>query len=117
MPGVAGKSGRKAKTVLTRQTNQIIEDTAPHAAQYLMKVVKGEVKRPSLARIEVCKFVINHAIGSPRQKIEHSGEIQTSLSDLARSAEEALRDAGFIITRESVGEDAADKNPDNTEPA
>lgn len=94
MAGVKGKSGRKAKTVLTRQTNQIITDTAPHAAQYLEKVVKGEVKRPSLARIGACEFVINQAIGTPRQKIQVSGiPGQMSQADLTKSAQAARASA------------------------
>ena len=94
MAGVKGKSGRKAKTVLTRQVNQIISDTAPHAVQYLEKVVKGEVKRPSLVRIEVCKFIVNHTIGTPRQKIQVSGiPGQMTQAEATKSAEEARESA------------------------
>ena len=94
MAGVKGKSGRKAKTVLTRTAAQIIMDAAPYAAQYLMKVVKGEVKRPSLMRVEACKFIINHVLGTPRQKVEmkHTGAPIT-YQELVQSAEKVIKEA------------------------
>lgn len=94
MAGVKGKSGRKKKSVLTRQANQVIMDSAPLAAEYLMKVSRGVIKRPNLMRVEVCKFVINHAVGTPRQKVEmkHTGSPLT-YQQLADSAEEIIKKA------------------------
>ena len=84
MAGVKGRSGRKPKTVQRATTQRIITDTSPHAAQYLRQVIEGKVK-PSALRIEVCKFIITHDLGRPRQKVNVGGAVGlVNLADVAR---------------------------------
>lgn len=51
-----------------------LAESSPHAAAYLKKVAMGEIKKPSAARIDVCKYIINQDLGAPRQKLAHVGE-------------------------------------------
>jgi hypothetical protein len=43
-------------------------------------VIRGEIKRPSWSRIEVCKFIIDHELGRPRVKLEPVGSDGTPLT-------------------------------------
>jgi hypothetical protein len=55
------------------RSEQILMQCAPGAAKYLRTVaLVGKEKRNSL-RVDTCKFIINHALGLPKAKIEHSG--------------------------------------------
>lgn len=73
MTGVKGKSGRKKKVVELANCGLILTAAAPYAAKYLRDVIKGVIKRPSWARVEVAKFIIDHEIGKARQKTEITG--------------------------------------------
>jgi len=83
-------SGRKAKTVITREIQQGLKESALLAEQHLKWSLRGtndkgqKVKPLSMTRIKECELVIAHAIGTPRQKVDiyHPGEILT-LRDLA----------------------------------
>ena len=61
------KSLKHYRSLTTYQLSAASSD----ASGYLRRVSAGNVDRPSAARIDVCKFIINHTIGTPRQKIEH----------------------------------------------
>ncbi len=65
-------AGRKRKTVQRQATMQTLTDTSPHCAKYLRDVVDKK-EPPNWAIIDVCKYVINQDLGSPRQRHEHTG--------------------------------------------
>lgn len=69
-------AGRKPCTQNKAAAQQIIKETAPAAAGYLRKVSTGEIKRANALRVDVCKYLINQAIGAPKQRNEISGEIK-----------------------------------------
>jgi hypothetical protein len=73
-------SGHKTKAELAGDTIQVLRASAPHAAKYLRDVILKRVKQPSWPRIDVCKFVIEHEIGKPRQKTELTGAGGTPLT-------------------------------------
>ena len=83
-------SGRKRKTVITREIQQGLKESALLAEQHLKFSLRGtndkgqRVKPLSMTRIKECELVIAHAIGTPRQKVNiyHPGEVLT-LRDLA----------------------------------
>jgi hypothetical protein len=90
MAGVKGRSGRKPINSQTAEINQQLYQAAVIAAQKLHYSVEGKdskgrkFKPLSNTRLKECEIVINHAIGTPRQKVDlhHSGEVLT-LRDLA----------------------------------
>ena len=92
--------GRKRRDQEHRDVSQVLQGNAMKAVRLVTDLVTGSRKRCSQMRYSAAIFVIEQVIGKSRIKVEHSGEIQTSYSDLARSAEDALKDAGFSITRE-----------------
>lgn len=82
-------SGRKSKTLLTRDTTQLIGETAPDAVRYLQDAIRGNlgtitktVYRKSgeiltteevpvqtdSSRVEACKYIINQFMGMPKQR-------------------------------------------------
>lgn len=65
-------AGRKPKTFQRETTMKMLTDTSPRAARYLREVV-DRVATPNWAIIDVCKYVINQDLGSPRQRHEHTG--------------------------------------------
>jgi hypothetical protein len=46
---------------------QTIVESAPEAVKYLRDVSRGEEK-PEALRMEACKYLINQALGMPRQR-------------------------------------------------
>ena len=80
-------AGPKSKAYLRKPTQDILNMTAPIAARILQEHIERKHGRktlkPSLQR--ACEYVIDHAIGKSRQKIEHSGAILT-YADLAKAA-------------------------------
>ena len=81
-------AGRKSKAYLTKPTQDILNLTAPIAARILQEHIERKHGRKTLkASLQrACEYVIDHAIGKSRQKIEHSGGILT-YRDIADSAE------------------------------
>ena len=85
-------SGRLEKDINTRQVQQTLNEAAVHAVKLVRDAVRGrddkghKVKALSGTKVKLCELAINHAIGSPRQKIElrHSGVL--TLRDLAEMA-------------------------------
>ncbi len=67
--------------------NEAIDLTAPKAMDLLSRYIFRKKGYLSLSRdlIEACKYVIDHAIGKARQKVEHSGGIMT-YGDISKSA-------------------------------
>lgn len=88
--------GRPRKDSYKLDTQAILEGTAPEAARLLSNHVyrrRGQrTLKPSLQR--ACEFVIEHAIGKARQKVEHSGGIMTykQLLDSAQELDSKPRD-------------------------
>ena len=96
MTGVKGRSGRKHHSFTEAGTQQIIDGAAPKAAAILRDHIQGKRKRISYSLQKACEYVIDHAIGKSRQKIEHSGGVLT-YSALAKSAEELDRKPRDIL--------------------
>jgi hypothetical protein len=88
--------GRPRKDSYKKNTQAILEGTAPEAARLLSNHVyrkRGQrTLKPSLQR--ACEYVIDHAIGKARQKVEHSGGIMTyrQLADSAHELDKKPRD-------------------------
>ena len=93
MSGVAGRSGRKPKSMQRATTSRIITDASPTAALYLKMVSLGKVKRPSPIRVEVCRYIVDQDIGRATQRIEHKAPPSAPLSydDIVKSAEAKRR--------------------------
>jgi len=80
------------KDVNTRQIQQTLNEAAVTATKKFRDSIRGadekghKVKPLSMTRLKEFELAINHAIGSPRQKIElrHSGVL--TLRDLAEIA-------------------------------
>jgi len=56
-----------------RDTQDIMRLAAPFCAQYLLNCVFYKKLKPSWARIDVCKFIIDHHLGKARIKTEITG--------------------------------------------
>ena len=72
-------SGNKSKYNKAVTVQTILDGSALEAAGILDRHVfqkKGFKKMPSSLQ-RACEYVIDHAIGKSRQKIEHSGGIMT----------------------------------------
>jgi len=81
-------SGPKTEAQRAMSVQSVLNNSAIEAAHILDNVVnkrKGWTKVPDHL-LKVCQYVIDHAIGKARQKVEHSGGIMT-YSDLFYSAE------------------------------
>lgn len=76
----------KPSQVTNANTQRIFDDNAADCALILSDHGKGKRKHLSTSRQRACEYVIDHAIGKARQKIEHSGGIFT-YGDLAKSAD------------------------------
>ena len=66
-------AGRKPCNQNKAAAEQVIKETAPAAAVYLKEIANGE-RMPDKDRIDVCKYLINQAIGMPKQRQEVTGE-------------------------------------------
>jgi len=82
-------SGKRSKYEKIANVQTILDGSAKEAAgildRHIHRVKGHKTLKSSLQR--ACEFVIDHAIGKARLKIEHSGGI-LSYNDLAHSAEE-----------------------------
>ena len=78
-------SGRKPKSTNRANAEMTLAETSPHAAAYLQKVVTGEIRKPSAARIDVCKYILNQDLGVPRQKVIHAGKADQPFEVLLKS--------------------------------
>ena len=93
MAGVKGRSGPRPKTIDTRETHKVLTAAGKVAASKLFEYIKEKtekgrkVKPISGTKLKAWELAINHAIGTPRQKVDirHSGDILT-LRDLAEMA-------------------------------
>ena len=73
---------------MCRSVQEVLEGTAKEASILLdnyIRKVKGYTKM-SPEKLRACQFVIDHAVGKARQKIEHSGGVMT-YGQLVASAE------------------------------
>lgn len=112
--------GRPKKDQHKKDTQAIIDLAAPDAAQILADhIARKRSRRTIKASLQrACEYVIDHAIGKPKQKVEHSGGILT-YGQLARDAEK-LEDKPRPVLAEalSVAEKYQDKTaggPENPE--
>ncbi len=71
--GCKGGPGRPKKEANLSQINSVIECGAVKAAQYIRDLASGEIKKPSAVRLDACKFLVNQAIGMPKQRTELTG--------------------------------------------
>uniref|UniRef100_A0A6H2A0H2 Uncharacterized protein n=1 Tax=viral metagenome TaxID=1070528 RepID=A0A6H2A0H2_9ZZZZ len=97
-----GNCGRKPKDQLRAETEQILHESAPDAMKYLSAVSAGVVQ-PNPARLDACKFLINHTIGMPQQKMTHEGEIRVD-SITALIAKVVQEDRLAPVEREALPE-------------
>ena len=117
------RKGRPPKVDDRRAVNEILADSAPLAAAILQKHIERRRGFRHLASDiqRACEYVIDHAIGKARQKVEHSGGVMT-YGELAKSAEgldkkprpilaEALEIAHKYQAK--TPEEAPDPDPDN----
>lgn len=91
VPG-AGKSGRKPPEYYKRTVTEIIDQAAPAAAIVLAENIDANLngqgkKHPALVAglKEICMYMVNQAVGKPRQRVESVGLLLT-YSDLAKAA-------------------------------
>ncbi len=91
------KSGRRPPAYYKRTVAEIIDDAAPYAAIVLAENVEANIggagkKHPSLVAglKETCMYLVNQAIGKPRQRVESVG-IHLTYSDLAKAAALAMK--------------------------
>ena len=94
------KTGRKCKDELTANIHRTLVEAASYAVKLVRDSMKGtdphghKVKPISGTKAKLCELAINHAIGTPRQKIEwnYSPGMLTikDISELARQHD--LRD-------------------------
>ena len=93
MTGKKGRSGRKKHDKVLAGVQQTIDTTATQAASYLLSVIRGEIKNPDWKKIEVAKFVIEHHLGRPKQKItlpsDSEGRVIVPYSQIILMAEQA----------------------------
>lgn len=83
--------GRRTKLEELMDTRTILRGAAPHAAAYLRDIIKRKVKRPSQARIDCAKYIIDHEIGKAPQRHELTGAGGTPLTliEVCLAAEKA----------------------------
>lgn len=82
------RSGPKPKDYYAKPVQEIINLSAPHAARILQEFIERRrgSRKINSALQRACEFIIDHAIGKARQKIEHSGGILT-YAELSKSAD------------------------------
>lgn len=82
------RKGRPPTIEDRREVQAILNDSAPCAALILAKHIdrRRGFKHLATDLQRACEYVIDHAIGKSRQKIEHSGGILT-YADLAKGAD------------------------------
>jgi len=113
-PGVKPKhpGGRKPKGYYERGVQDRLNGLAPDAVTILdhhihqrkgYKTIKDSV-------LKSCWYIIDHAIGKARQKIEHSGGVLT-YSELAKSAEALEKKPREVL---ADAEEIAHKYQENT---
>ena len=110
-------SGKLSKYDKIANVQTILDLSAIEAAAILdqhirrrknYKTLKGSLQR-------ACEYVIDHAIGKARQKIEHSGGILT-YSDLAKSAEDLEKKPRDILSEvEELANKHAEAEPHQAE--
>ena len=83
--------GRRTKLEELKDARTILSGAAPHAAAYLRDIILRKVKRPSNARIECARYIIDHEIGKPpqRHEITGAGGSPLTLLELCLAAEAA----------------------------
>jgi hypothetical protein len=63
---------------LRNATETRLANSAPKAARYLENVALGELPGTQ-RRVDVAKFIVNHVVGTPRQKIEVNTETHVTV--------------------------------------
>lgn len=59
-----------------KRSEQILMQAAPGASKYLRAVALVDKEKRNSLRVDVCKFIVNHALGLPRAKVEVSNTTQ-----------------------------------------
>ncbi len=78
-PSVKSKDGRKPRNYYTRAFQDVLNSSASHAAALLQQFIERTRGHKTISRelLDACKFVIDHAVGKAKQKVEHSGGVLT----------------------------------------
>lgn len=119
MPGNEN-SGNRSKYEKIASVQTILEGSAHEAAGILDQLIhrKKGFKKIKADLQRACEYVIDHAIGKSRQKIEHSGGI-LSYGDIAKKADELEKNPRPIL---AIAEEVAkeyqerDQQDDETVP-
>lgn len=84
--------GRRSKAYYNADVSEVLNMSAKTAARMLQDHLDQKKGRKTLKNSlqRACEFVIDHAIGKARQKVEHSGGVMT-YAELAKSAEDLDR--------------------------
>ncbi len=98
------------KELNNAHAQKYLDEAAPECAKVLIEHGMGKRKRLQSSRQRACEYVIDHAIGKPRQKIEHSGGVMT-YAQLSKSAAELDKKPRDILAdTEELGAKTPDKN-------
>lgn len=118
-PTPKNKGGRPSRKNTEAGVQAILDAGAPYAACLLRDHVRKKrgVKslKPSMQR--AAEYIIDHAIGKARQKIEHSGGILTyaelakSAGDLDTKPRDILADVEEIAKKHQPGETGVNTEP------
>ncbi len=97
MPGNSN-SGRQARSVVSAGVQQTLDATASQAALILSRHVHRErgYKNLAMGLQRACEYVIDHAIGKAKQKVEHSGGVLT-YGALFKSADEQAKSSPELL--------------------
>jgi len=66
-------SGRQTKVEELANAGKILSGAAIASARYLSDVINRKIT-PSWARVDVAKYILDHELGKPRQKVQLAGE-------------------------------------------
>ena len=114
--------GKRVASYYAKGAQGIISDSAVVAAEILDKHVRrrrGWTTLPA-GLFESCKFIIDHAIGRAKIKVEHSGavltygEVSKSAENLAKKGRDILADAEAI--KDGYAGSDGDSSPAATPP-
>ena len=107
-------SGRKAKSVVIAGVQQVLDATASDAAQILKSHILRErgFKYLSMDLQRACEYVIDHAIGKARQKVEHSGGVMTYRQVLNGATELDTKPRPILAEVEEIANKHQEKSGD-----
>lgn len=110
---VAKPRGKLSTAQLRREAQYTIDAAARPAADYLSDIANRRIEKPSRIRVDVCEYILNHAMGKPVSKIEHSGSISAE-RPLQSFTTDELRQLRLELVRRDGSSAKATQNDDAT---